>query len=153
MSKYFSFYPEENEFETHDTLQQAKDSAEKSLEFESENAHEYGWSESVTDICYGEILGSPTECMRQNRKDFTQEEWDEMGYSNEWDTVVNYGISDNKKLEPQFSSKCLQREFERLTRGDYDFSKDSDGHYKVRKTFHAWRGFYIAHEYLKLIKE
>lgn len=60
MKRFFS-YDEQGNFELHDTLEQAKATAEEAFDIVKENATEFGWSESTEDICYGEVRGRIVE--------------------------------------------------------------------------------------------
>ena len=64
MKRFFS-YDDQNEFELHDTLAEAKASAEKAFEYCSDEARSEGWSESVDEICYGELRGHVVELLRE----------------------------------------------------------------------------------------
>ena len=60
MKRFFS-YDDQNEFELHDTLAEAKAAAEKAFEYCSDEARCEGWPESVDEICYGELRGHVVE--------------------------------------------------------------------------------------------
>jgi len=92
MSEFFSYFPEDNDYEEHETLEAAIESADKSLEWYKEGAFE-GWSEAVGGVHYGKILGRASESLRKDRDDYTPEEWGDMGYSDEWDTILDYELS------------------------------------------------------------
>ena len=64
MKRYFS-YDDQNNFELHDTLAEAKAAAEKALDYCSDEARSEGWPESVDEICYGELRGQVVETLRE----------------------------------------------------------------------------------------
>ena len=64
MKRYFS-YDDQNNFELHDTLAEAKAAAEKALDYCSDEARSEGWPESVDEICFGELRGQVVETLRE----------------------------------------------------------------------------------------
>ena len=97
MKEYFAFDHIDWEITFHDTAEEAKAEADKSLEFYRDQSRDEGWPESVESMVgYGKILGSAVKTNEIFRSDHTEEEWDEMGNS-EWDSTVDYEIEENKK--------------------------------------------------------
>lgn len=88
MKKYFSYNPNGSGFCFHDTAGDARTEAEKALDAEAEEAAE-GWSEEVTDICWGEVRQGVVE---KNRRKATEED---CCYP-DCDEFVEYAIEDNK---------------------------------------------------------
>ena len=64
MKRYFS-YDDQNQFELHATLAEAKAAAEKAFEYCSDEARADGWPESADGICYGELRGHIVETLRE----------------------------------------------------------------------------------------
>lgn len=64
MKRFFS-YDDQNQFELHETLEEAKAAAEKAFEYCSDEARSEGWSESVDKICYGELRGHVVETLSE----------------------------------------------------------------------------------------
>jgi len=62
--KYFSYDPNGDGFQTHETSEEAKKVAEDALENEREEAIEE-WNEEVTEICWGEIKQHIAETNRR----------------------------------------------------------------------------------------
>ncbi len=91
--EFFSYFPEDNDFATHDTLKEAKESAQASLEWYQEDACDDGWNESVTQVCYGKVMASPIPTESYIRADYTDEEWDNKFPNNSnHDNVVVYSF-------------------------------------------------------------
>lgn len=63
--KLFFSYDDQNQFELHETLDEAQAAAEKALEYCSDAASSEGWPESVDEICYGELRGHVVETLRE----------------------------------------------------------------------------------------
>ena len=61
--QFFS-YDHEDGIEFHKTAEEAKLRAMKSLDLDRDYSDE-GWSEEVTQICWGEVKGSVVETMRR----------------------------------------------------------------------------------------
>jgi hypothetical protein len=56
--RFFSYDPDGDYYETHETLEAAKAKADSAFQHECELAIEDGeWGERVKEICYGQILG------------------------------------------------------------------------------------------------
>lgn len=64
MKRYFS-YDDQNNFELHDTLAEAKAAAVKALDYCRDEAGSEGWPESADEICYGELRGRVVETLRE----------------------------------------------------------------------------------------
>ncbi len=91
--EFFSYFPEDNDFATHDTLEEAKESAQASLEWYQEDACDDGWNESVSQVCYGKVIASPIPTESYIRADYTDEEWDNKFPNNSnHDNVVVYSF-------------------------------------------------------------
>lgn len=84
--KYFSYHPEEG-FGLHETAEEAKEAAEKALDFERDDACD-GWSDYVDQICWGEIKQHVVETMSRQRTD------EDTFISDDCAMVVDYGLVD-----------------------------------------------------------
>jgi len=92
--KYFTFDPENNDFETYETPEEqakaAKEIIANYLEFDD------SWPESVTDIVSGIITERATKCDVQNRPEKLDDEgFDEEGqyWPEEIDYICNYEMA------------------------------------------------------------
>lgn len=85
MDKFFCF--DGHCFNTFATMDEAKQDAQKALDYFSEDAGE-GWDELVEQVCYGQITGGVVETERMPRRE------DDYGLDYGIDTVVNYGLRD-----------------------------------------------------------
>lgn len=93
MKNYFSYDVINGDFNLHGTLEEAKNEAFNSLEFYRDNANVEGWPEDLTgSIGYGVLSGYTVEVNPKHKRDYTQEEWDEMGCSDLFDEVVDYKL-------------------------------------------------------------
>ena len=45
----------------------------------------------------------------------------------------------------KLEKEIMKVRFENAFKGDYNFKKDKKDIYISKNTFHAWRGFYVAH--------
>ena len=86
MKKYFSYDPESG-FELHATAEEAKNYAEKNLEFERDVAVE-GWSDYVDQICWGELRQHTIVTMSRPRTE------EDTFVSPACDTIIEYGLVD-----------------------------------------------------------
>ena len=59
--RYFAANPAECEFDTFDTVEQAKAKAEQLLEWAGDAAYEDGWADEPPQICYGIVLAGCEE--------------------------------------------------------------------------------------------
>lgn len=75
MKQWFSYDPEGFGFDLYETAEEAKAQAHKAFEGERDAAHDSGWSESVSYICWGRIMERAQETER--RKGEPEEEFDE----------------------------------------------------------------------------
>ncbi len=75
MKQWFSYDPEGNGFEFHDTAEKAKARADGALGEAEGAAYDGGWEENVTDICWGQVSERVRETER--RKGEPDEEFDE----------------------------------------------------------------------------
>lgn len=62
--KFFSFDPNGDGFQFHDTAEEAREVAENALACESDVASD-GWDESMEAICWGKVMGSVVEVSRE----------------------------------------------------------------------------------------
>ncbi|XKM12703.1 hypothetical protein RCS94_06650 [Orbaceae bacterium ac157xtp] len=87
--KYFSYDPDDWGFELHETAEQAKARANKSIPDYLDD----GWDDSVEQVCWGEIKEIATK--------INIEHVDEYGYSSDGHYVgVGYGYSCDYELKP-----------------------------------------------------
>ena len=94
---YFSFDRFEGEYDFHETEKEAKESAENYLQTWRDEATDDGWPEDMENyIGYGKLFGISKETYRHDKKDFTEEEWEDKGYSSDFDFVVDYEIKEQK---------------------------------------------------------
>jgi hypothetical protein len=63
--EYFSYDPNGDGFSLHKTAEDAKKAAETALNEEAINAGDDGWSDEVTQICWGEIKEVAVESNRR----------------------------------------------------------------------------------------
>jgi hypothetical protein len=66
--KYFSYSPDDG-FHAHETAEQAKAAAESALQLYRDEADGDGWDESVTEVCWGEVLQRAKETDRREVED------------------------------------------------------------------------------------
>lgn len=88
--KYFSYDPEGDGFTLHNTAEEAKQAAENDLACHREWSCE-GWSDSVSDVCWGEI-----KQMAKKVREMTKEEAEHVGIyvSNDFDYICDYELGD-----------------------------------------------------------
>lgn len=88
MSLYFSYDPEGDGFSIHKTAEEARLASENDLSCYREFACE-GWSEAVTQVCWGEIKASTGKV-----NEMTKEEAEHAGiyFSNDFDTICDYEL-------------------------------------------------------------
>jgi hypothetical protein len=95
---WFSYDPGDG-FETHDTESAARERAEKALDYYKDDAPSDGWSEEVTQVCWGKVSQQVQETMRKRRPPAA--ELDESGCDKdgtpwaEWDEIVDYALCPN----------------------------------------------------------
>jgi hypothetical protein len=53
---FFSYDPNGSGFRFHETEEEAKKEANDAFEYENGCAHDDGWSDEATDICWGKVL-------------------------------------------------------------------------------------------------
>ncbi len=80
--KWFSYDPNGDGMSFHDTEKKAQGAALDALELEQDRAGE-GWSEEVTDICWGQVREKVEETERHPKRE------DE---THEGDYTVSYGL-------------------------------------------------------------
>jgi hypothetical protein len=73
--RFFSYDPDGDYFEFHETAEEAHAKAESALHTEAELATENGeWGERVREICWGEIKQIATEHKFGNGSDYVMED-------------------------------------------------------------------------------
>ena len=81
-----------------ETQEEAKSAAEKFLAYYKDNASQDGWNEDMAfSIGWGEIkeiVGE--EKVIADKKDFTDEEWENEGYSSDWDKIIDFKLEELK---------------------------------------------------------
>ena len=72
--KYFSYDPNGDGFTIHNNADEAQKAAENALAEEEKNCVDQGWSDEVTQICWGEIIQHVTESNRRpsDNKQFSE---------------------------------------------------------------------------------
>lgn len=104
--RYFSFDPD-NGIEFFNSEAEAKTSAEATLDsYRDASGDDTGWDESVTDICYGIVLGEVVEISHIPRP--PEDEIDENGMDKDgnewsgsnWKSIVEYDIAQLRKHSP-----------------------------------------------------
>jgi len=92
--KFFAFDLINGDHDFFETQEEAKVAAEKFLAYYKDNASQDGWPEDISfSIGWGEIkevVGE--EKIIAEKKNFTDEEWEEEGYSSDWDKIVNFEL-------------------------------------------------------------
>ena len=92
--KYFAFDEVNGEHYQFESAIDAKEWVACALEFYRNEACDDGWPEGIEgSIGWGKIEEIVVETKRVSRKDFTPEEWEDMGYSDDWDYISDYGMS------------------------------------------------------------
>ena len=95
MNKYYSFDRIEGDFKLHETREEAKASTEKSLQLWREEAINDGWPEFMGYmIGYGKTIGLSTQTIEAEKKDYTDEEWEDLGYSLDFERIGDYQIKE-----------------------------------------------------------
>lgn len=75
------------------TEQEARDKAQGFLEWTRGFAENEGWPNTYKDnVGYAKIIQASREIETANRKNYTNEEWEGMGYDPEWNKVVDYEL-------------------------------------------------------------
>ena len=75
----------------HDTEDEAKKEAELILESYRDDAYADGWPESLNGaVGYGHVVQSAAENVIAHKEDFTDEEWEDEGYSASFDEILDY---------------------------------------------------------------
>jgi len=91
--KYFAYDRYNGEYAFFKTEQEAREAAERYLGYYAEYAASDGWPEDLSNsIGYGRIIATTVEKIITDKKDFTDEEWEEEGYSSDWDKIVDYSL-------------------------------------------------------------
>lgn len=95
--KYFSFDRINGEFNTHKTIEEAKEEAEEALEYYRDAANSEGWPDGLSgSIGFGKLESLCVEKVVANKKDFTDEEWDDAGFNSDFDYVADYSFEEIK---------------------------------------------------------
>lgn len=79
MDRYFVYDPENNGFETFETLAEQAKASEEIIRSYLDNDEDGFWPEEVTGIISGIITMKATQCNVQNRPDKLEEGFDEEG--------------------------------------------------------------------------
>ena len=91
--KYFSFDAINGDFDLHKTEEEANKEAENALDFYRDNASEDGWPDGIVhSIGYGKLIGLCQTEWTRKKEDFTEDEWDDFGYHENFDIVSDYEI-------------------------------------------------------------
>ena len=92
--KYFAFDQYNGDYEFYDTEEEAKKAAEGFLQYYADDASIDGWPEDLTDsIGYGKVISTTRAEVTADRKDFTDEEWEDEGYSLDFNKIVDYELT------------------------------------------------------------
>ena len=96
--KYFAFDRFENHFDLFDTEKEAKEEAEKMLDDYRDSAATDGWPEEDFSnyIGWGEVKESNVCVEAIKRTDYTNEEWEDMGFG-AWDEINSYELQKIEK--------------------------------------------------------
>lgn len=101
---WFSYDPIDG-YEEHESEEKARAAAEAAIDYYRQDAPDEGWSDEVWSVRYGRVEGWTVETMRKHKPPV--EELDEDGidatgtYWGEWDTVCDYGLSENPPDQPR----------------------------------------------------
>ena len=96
--KWFTFDRENGDYEFFETEGEAIKKAEELLSYYREEATQDGWPETLEgNVGYGEIIAQSVGKEIANRKDHTDEEWEEEGYSLDFDKIVEFNLEVIKK--------------------------------------------------------
>ena len=91
--KYFAYDKYNNEFETFKTEKEAKDNAEAWLEYYRQNASCEGWCDDLNEsIGYGKLIATTVEKVIAEKKNFTDEEWEEKCFGSDFDKIIDYKL-------------------------------------------------------------
>lgn len=98
-AKWIVFDSENNVFDLCDSKVEAYKIADDLLNDLREEACENGWPGNVSEtIGVGKIDGILKQTMSKNREDFTDEEWEEIGYSIKFAEIVDYDFVDPEEF-------------------------------------------------------
>lgn len=100
---WFSYDPGDG-FETHDTEAAARERAEKALQYYKDEAAGDGWSDEVTQVCWGKVAQQVEETSRKQRPPDSELDCgvDKDGTIwGEWDEILDYDLCPNNQGEPQ----------------------------------------------------
>ena len=89
--KYFSYDPEGNGFEFHNTPEEAKLAAENSLASSRDFAIDYGWDDSVTLILWGEIKERVTKVRELTKAEAIQQD---IYIGGDFDFICDYELKE-----------------------------------------------------------
>jgi len=72
---------------------EAKDGAEAQIQLHRQESME-GWPEDFEGLVgYAKVIAGNAEINREDREDFTKEEWIEKGHSSQQDTICDYKLT------------------------------------------------------------
>lgn len=91
---YFSYDPIDDEFNQHNTLEEAKEKAEFYLDFYKGEAHDSGWPDGVEGICYGDIKGATCSTLHEYRDQMPEEEWASKYGITDFDEIIEYEVKE-----------------------------------------------------------
>lgn len=90
---YFVYDRVDGQYDFVETEEEAKKIAEDYLEHYSKDAAGEGWLEDMSEsIGYGKVIAHDKETVIADKKNYTDEEWRDEGYSEECDQIVEYKI-------------------------------------------------------------
>lgn len=82
------------------TEEEAREFCEGRLKWQADYAEREGWpSDMEGAIGYGKIICSIHKKLIADRKHYTDEEWADEGYSDEWDEIVDYELTKTKEID------------------------------------------------------
>ena len=92
--RYFAYDQYNGEYEFYDTEEEAKKAAEAFLQYYADDASGDGWPDDLTgSIGYGKVVSETEEEVTAEKKDFSDEEWEEEGYNLDFDKIVDYKLT------------------------------------------------------------
>lgn len=93
--KWFAYDRVNGDYEIFETEAEAIEAAEKFLKYYREEATQDGWPEDLEgNVGYGEIKVHTVSNEIANKKDYTDEEWEEEGYSLDFDKIVEFDLEE-----------------------------------------------------------
>lgn len=98
IDKYFVFDQIEGEMSLFVTEEQAKKEAERILSKYRDHASGDGWPGNMDGLVgWGKIKETTQESMCKDIEDYTAEEWEEMGFSSDFDKIYDYELKKIKE--------------------------------------------------------